>query len=158
MSQQFKIRFVDNVEGLLEVWPFLLEGYQELRKLHETRRGVSEGSFFKLLLSILSMPEGAGCIAVVESLKGNHAGYMIAMDNSDEFRETGRTLLIYYVYHKGAFGTNTRIALLEIEKWAKKHGYSEIHACSSRITGAAMRLFEKRWGFKRDLISFRKTI
>ncbi len=154
----YNVHEITTVHEFLDLWPFLLTGLQETKKVFEGRCGVPEERFFKTLLHIISGPRSQGAVLIMESFKGNKAGYAVVMNNTKPLEEEERSLLIFFAYFKGNFGINSMEGLREVEKWGLSKGYNKLCACSARINGAAMRLFEKKFNFKRDKISFVKDL
>lgn len=148
---------VETLKQLVEEWPFFLEGLEALKESIGSK--MTPNRFFKLLLSIVSGDESAGCVFLGKSKNDKNAGYLAAIENTEPGCD--KSLLVCAGYCRGqgqTFDTNSRMGLAMLEKWAKERGYVEIHAGSRRITGAAMRLFERKWGFKRASITFKRSI
>ena len=143
----FRVVNVRGIKALQKFWPFLREGLFSLNKISADNR-LTEEQLFRLCVDV-ALLDGTGKILIVlDSSTGAPLSYTISTDNSNKY--TGRrSLLVLAIYSNGKSRTATRYGLNEHAKLAREEGYVELHGYSSRITGAAVRLFETIFSFKK---------
>lgn len=145
--------------GLADVeanWDFFREGLASLNDPHGARGDLTELQFFQILLYAIAKHPRQGGVGLLTSKNGKPLGYGIMLEDTEPFCK--RSAVVYAVYSNGKCATTTEELLENAERWARTEGFVELHACSRRINGAAIRLFEKKWKFKRICLVFRKEV
>lgn len=113
--------------------------------------------FFQMLLDVMSRGDEQGVIAVLQSKNRVVLGYTVIIDGTD-ICSFCRVAVGYVLYSNGKCPTAGVDMTVLAERWARMYGYNEMHGISRRINGAAMRLFEKKLGFSRYYVAFRKQL
>lgn len=154
--QPYNVIHLTNVQQVIAAWPFLVNGWRELCSPEKGRSDLSEGEFLTMLLRIQGMGPNDGLIALFTSKNDKPLGYMVVMNDSETPHR--RTALIYLGYSNGLYTQAPIVATEYVERWAKERGFTELHAQSRRLSGAAMRLFRKKLGFQPMAVVFSKTL
>lgn len=155
-KQAYKAVHITNVEQLIAAWPFFLQGWQELCSPEKGRADLNESEFLTMLLRILDMGPKDGLLVVFTSEHDKPLGYMVVMNDSETPQR--RTALIYLGYSNGKYLQAPVVATEYVEKWARANNFTELHAQSRRLSGAAMRLFRKKLGFQPMAVVFSKPL
>ena len=137
-------------------WDFFLEGLTNLNDPHGARGDLTPVQFFQMLLYAVEKHPHHGGVGLLTSKNGKPLGYGVVLDNTEPFCR--KSVVVYAVYSNGKCATTTVELLANAERWAREHGFAEMQACSRRINGAAIRLFEKKWKFRRICLVFHKEI
>lgn len=156
MSQPYKVVNVKGADDFVRWAPFLYEGWQVLCDPTGARCDVSWEAYSKVLLRVACMDETEGAIFIYLSKNDKPLGYTVVIDDTEV--GAARTALIYAGYSNGKYAGATRESLSFVETWARKQGFTQLRAQSRRLSGAAMRLFRKRMGFKPHALIFTKDI
>lgn len=146
-----------NVMGVVDWLEFFREGWENIVKPECARDIATYESFMKMLFHVASLPEDEGAVVLFTSKNLKPLGFYILCDNTERFAEK-RSLLIYAGYSNGKYAGAARESIEYIERWAKEHGYSDLQAHTRRMTGAAVRLYERKLGFEMMSWVFRKNI
>lgn len=147
---------VDSMEKVIKHWPFLEQGRLALNNPMGAGCTIDYEYFTQILFDNINRKRGYGVTAILTSKNGSYLGYFIARMNYEPGCPPG--LVVHFGYCNGKCKTTSRELLVYCEKWAKRHKYVELIACTRRFSGASLRLFERKWGFQRDLIVFRKPL
>lgn len=146
---------ITEFEDLVKIMPLVLEGYHAMSKRKKVF-DVDEEGFVSVMIGIINTAPRNGLVVV--KIDDVPVGYGAAYDVTQQFAKK-KTLLLYALYVRPNFGKGAVKALFdEAEKMAKEQGYSYLIAQSARFNGAAYRLFEQRFGMRRDQILFRKEL
>ena len=137
-------------------WPFFEESVDVLNDLSGARADITKAELFDIVLRTINGRDEEGQVAVLCSKNEKPLAYGITCDCTEVFGP--KTWLILVAYTNGKQASSLVELLAFCEKQARSFGYKRLQAHSRRITGAAMRLFEKKWGFERHSIAFTKDI
>lgn len=151
-----KLCLIESVEQLLGFWKFFQEGLESLNDTIGTREKVTSDSFFKLLIHVISKNPGFGIIGVLTSKNDKPLGFGVAFNDTDI--GLTKSAVVYAVYSNKRCPTTVKELQDIAETWARENGFHKLHACSRRLNGSVMRLFEKKWGFHRTAIIFEKDL
>lgn len=151
------VTLVKDINELVTYWPLLLSGMVVLNDPHTARGDIDPSKFFNLLLDVVTGPKEGGAVAILRSKNGKELGYGVIIDSSD-ITSFKRVAYGYVLYSNGKCSSAGKDLVTFAEMWAKAHGYDEMQCMSRRINGAAMRLFEKKFGFHRNYIVFKKDL
>lgn len=155
-KQPYKVVHVTTVPQLLEHWGFIRAGWQELALANKARTGLTESECLTMMLRVLTLGPDDGLLVIFTSQNDKPLGYMAVMNDSETPER--RTALIYLGYSTGKYLNAPVVATEYVEQWAKDRGFSELHAQSRRLSGAAMRLFRKKLGFEPMAVVFSKKL
>lgn len=151
-----KFFWLANLQDAQKWWPFLFEGLNSLNDPHGARGDMEPLQFFQMVLHAISCHPTNGGVGVLTSKNDKPLGYGIILNNTEPYCR--KSAVVYAVYSNGKCPTTTVELLTNAESWARSQGYCDLQACSRRINGAAIRLFEKKWGFRRACLVFRKEL
>jgi hypothetical protein len=144
----FRVVDVQGIDTLMRFWKFLEEGLESMNKIAANNQ-LSKDEFFQLCAELALAKDVKGKIFIVlDKNTSEPLSYTVSVDNSND-RVRRKSLLILGIYSNRKSHGATRYGLNHHAKWAKDNGYHELHGYSSRITGAAVRLFENIFGFKK---------
>lgn len=155
-KQQLKSVVITDVPTLLQWWPLFLEGWQDLCGPFKGRVDLTASEFLTMLLRIIGLGDDDGLVVVFLSQNDKPLGFMAAMNDSETPER--RTALIYAGYSNSKYAYAAIDATEFVQKWAKARGFTELHAQSRRLSGAAMRLFRKKLGFQPMAVVFSKLL
>lgn len=148
--------YLTELDQFLDWWPFFLEGLPLLNSSTGGRGGIPEERFFKILLQIALGNMKNGAVLVVCSKNGKPLAYTVLINNTAPFDE--RSALCYALYSNNKCAGVVKQLHVEVLKWCRLNEYVKLYAASKRITGSAVRLFEKKWGFQKDSLVFSKIV
>jgi hypothetical protein len=148
---------VKSVDSLLKYWPFLQEGLRSLNKIATTVAPVSKETLFQICVDVATNHDLGRLVIVLDASTQEPVAYNIVIDNTNKYYKTP-TLLVYAIYSNGKRPSASRFGLKHSEKWAKEQGYTEMHGYSQRITGAAVRLFETKFGYNKHSLFLTKKL
>jgi len=152
------VQRVTTYGGVLDNWPFFLEGLGRLNDIVTTKSdAVDAGTLLRFLLDCVVGRPTESAIYIVSSKNGKPLSYIIAADNSDTYHKT-KSLLVYAIYSNKKSKTASRIAFDTVERWAKMSGYEEIQAYSPRASGAFLRFVKRFFGMSFKLTFLSKKI
>lgn len=154
--QQLKSVVIEDVTALLDWWPLFLEGWRDICAPFKGRVDLTASEFLTMLLRVVGMGKTDGLVVVFMSQKDKPLGFMVAMNDSETPER--RTALIYAGYSNSKYAYAAVDATEYVQKWAKAQGFTELHAQSRRLSGAAMRLFRKKLGFQPMAVVFSKLL
>ena len=147
----FRMVDVRGIDQLIRFWPFLLEGLTSLNAITSSSQ-VDKNTLFRVCVDVATLSEDDGMIAIVMDKSTNQPlSYTISFNNSHDYKKE-KALLVYAIYSNRKSRTATRYGLNHVAEWAKSKGYDELHGNSPRITGAAVRLFENIFGFRKQAL------
>lgn len=155
-QQQMKAVVVQDVPTLLHWWPLFLEGWTELCSPVKGRGDLTASEFLTMLLRVLSLGPNDGLVAVFVSQNDKPLGFAVVMNDSETPER--RTALIYAGYSNSKYAHAAVEETEFVQKWAKARGFTELHAQSRRLSGAAMRWFRKKLGFQPMAVMFSKPL
>ena len=147
---------VDSLAAVTEQWPFLVSGLDELNETCVNGERVSESAFFRVVIHTMALPNDRGRVTVLANKNNEPLAFGIVFENTERFCK--RSAIVYAVYSNHKCPTAVDELRDEAERWARHYGYEELHAVSRRINGATFRIFEKRWGFRRTAVIFKKDL
>lgn len=144
------------LEEVIEWWPFILSGLDALNDTSGARANMSANDLFRVAVSTALGDPDRGLVLILASKNDKPLSYIIATENTDLYGP--RTLVAWAAYTNRKCATALKDNLDILEKWARHAGFEELQAQSRRMNGSAMRLFERRWGFTRHCITFKKAL
>ena len=143
-------------EDVLKNWDFLKEGFDQMNNPAKANMNESESAFSKTLIkAVYSWPDAF--VGVLRSKNGKVLGYGVGYDSTSAFQDS-RSLWIYATYSNRKYKNTVKDMLSWAELFAKQYGFSEIGTATGRINGAAFYWYEKRLGFSRRFVTFRKGV
>lgn len=141
---------------LVELWPFFQEGLDQLNDPRRAGMDETPEVFFKQLGWIVHNKSNSALI-VVKSKKEKPLGFAAGYQTTPIFAKN-KVFFIYVVYSNGK-NKNTVSDVLDIfTNIAKGFGLTEFQTATGRFSGAAFRWFEKKLGFERRFMVFRKLL
>lgn len=148
---------LQTVSDLMTFMPFLNEGLEAGNKYQvREEHHISSEQFLKQLLQVVARPEDDRLI-LLATKDNKPVGFIINFRASKPFVE--RRIVHCYMAYATNDCSNIMTGLLSYGvDWAKRHGYKEITCQTARNSGAAWRLFEKRWKFERVATVFSRMI
>lgn len=150
----YEVQRLETVNEVMTAWPFLVEGLAKLNELFKQPKHISESEYLRVVLQVIDHGKPNGIVGIAYE-NGKPAAYGIIFNNSIDFKPKSAVVYAAYtVSKKEAILTLLRSA----ELWGKKYDYAELQAFSPRFTGASFNLFEKRYGFRRQLVLFTKGL
>lgn len=155
--QPYKVLTLRTVQDVLTWGEFLTAGWQTLVSPASARCEFTLPTFFKRVLSIATGSETEGAVLVFTSINDKPLGFVILANDSENIDEH-ESVLIYAGYSTGKYVDAAPVSMEIVERWARTHGYGEIHATTRRLNGAATRLFRKKLGFDPMCIVYRKVL
>ena len=149
------IQIVATYDEVMAHWPMFLQGLDELNATTK-RKKVPAGSFLRVLLDI-GASKLNGVNMLLTSKNGKPLAYIVAFDNTSDYGED-KTLWVYCIYSNRKLVGAARMLFVELEKWAKERGYTEIQAQSGRTSGASIRWCKSTFGLQLSELFFSKSI
>lgn len=154
MSSNKVIRLTHPYE-VLNHWPFFLEGMEALNSPTGAKGEYTPETFLQMLLKVIDKGD-EGLVLLLTSKNDKPLGFGVCFVGEDILGD--RCLFVWAGYTSGRYKGTMLEMCQYAEEYARAIGITVLRAASKRITGAAMRLFERAWGFKREFIHFRKDI
>lgn len=151
-----KVQCISDLEEFLYWWPFLLEGLGILNSPNGGNGNIPETRFFKILLQVISGRHSEGTVMLLTSKNDKPLAYVVLCNNTQPFAE--RTALCFVIYSNNKCAHAVKELHRAVNAWCVTHHYVRLYAASKRISGAAVRLFEKKWGFRQESIVFSKKV
>ena len=146
------------VDDALAHWPLFREGLEHLNGLLKPEKRVKAEKFFSVVLNSIAKGDKLGHVAVYRvDERSEPIGFTIAHVFDDAYYDI-KVVLVHAAYARKTVPGASRFALQHLEKWAKASGFQELQAFTPRINGKGFAIFEKRFGFKRHLVHFFKTL
>ncbi len=153
----FRMVDVRSIDTLMKYWSFIKEGLGSLNKISASS-SVDVNILFKVCVDIVCADSKLGKVAIVlDKNNGEPLSYTISFENTCSY-STCRSLMVYAIYSNRKSRTATRWGLNWVADWAKKEGYKEMHGESPRVTGAAVRLFENIFGFRKHSLFLKRSL
>lgn len=150
----FSVRRVKTILDVVDNWPFFSRGLAKLNTLTPNRQ-VAPEEFFKVLCHTINQGLDRGHIAIY-CVGDKQIGYTVTMDNTTSWGE--KSVVVFAAYSVATVRGMSKIAWKQIEAWARSNGFVELQAFSPRINGTGFYLFEKCFGFRRQLVFFTKKL
>lgn len=147
-----ELRLVKTPADLLGVWDQLLAGLPELCAVLEKK--VEPAEFASTVLQILTNPEAL--VGVLYSKNGKFLGYGLAYGVADP--DGVKSMFVYYTYSNGKCATTVKELFAHCARLAREMGIRQLSAVSPRMSGAAIRWFEKKMKFRRRGLLFTQSI
>lgn len=151
-----KIVYITTLDAFLEWWPFLLEGLSVLNSPTGGRGNLSQKQFFNTLLRVALGSPAEGAVCLVTSKNSKPLAFVVLISNTAPF--DFRTAVCYALYSNNKAANAVPELHKEVLRWCREHSFERLYAYSRRISGAAVRLFEKKWGFRKDCLVFVKDV
>lgn len=134
VSSPLKIYRVTHFDKLHEIWPAIMESLKD---------DTDKGLILERILGCISH----GLVFVIED-DGNFFGFC-AVETLDSAN---------CVIHCFPTAPASGLAILEVRKWAKEEGITNVRLVSHRFNGSNLRYIEKVLGFHREAIVFVQKI
>ena len=154
-TQDIRVSYVENVEDILRRGDFVYESWVALCDPHGARCDIPYEDYLKKLLWFSTLPAGTATVAFFESKNGKPLGLAVLVD--DTTYEARRTVNCWVAYSTPKFG-GLKVMLAEGVRWAKAHGYAELHCQTKRVNGAAARFFGRKLGFTQLGMLYKKDL
>jgi hypothetical protein len=154
-SQSSQGNYVTQTLGydkFLEMWPLFLESFDSLiapKGANMTNLTVDE--LFKTLLHLAVYPEN-GFLGCLYNKNGGFLGYVAAISTSIAFRPSA--LQMFAIYSNEKCPSTPKELIYELKEWARKHGFSKLHATMFRKSGTARNFFKFKLGMKENGFNF----
>jgi hypothetical protein len=149
------IKRLTTLEDVQATWPFFLEGLGKLNDLFHGTKTITPATFLRVITDTVNLGPERGYVVVGE-VDGVPTAYGIVFDNSIAYNPP--SVLVYACYSVTKTSDATLEMLEVLEEWARTNGYQEVQAFSPRFSGSGFALFEKRFGFRRRLVLFAKSL
>lgn len=141
---------------VIEYSTFIKEGWDAIKGITKNHANLKWEDFVKFLFHVASLPDGEGVIALGVSKNDKPLWYVVVVNGTEYFGD--KTSLVYASYSTGLDRDTAKDAMSFVERWSRQHDYVAVKAYSSRINGAAMRLFKRKLGFKPVSLVFKKDL
>lgn len=150
------VHHLTDLESVTRWWPFFVEGAAALNGISKQQNIWTPEYLFEAVTKILDM-ERLGYIALLTSKNQKPLAWGLCHSATDSM--SGEPyFFVLGAYSNGKCATATRELCTAAESYARSIGHHTLKAGTFRLTGAAIRLFESSWGFRRESLTFSKTI
>lgn len=150
-----QFHYIRTAKEVLDLKEFFLEGLRVLNDPQGGRGNVRKESYFQVILQTALGRISDGIVMLMTSVNDKPLGFVVLLNCTPPGGE--RTAFCYAVYSNGKCHGASYQMLEMVDKWARTYEYRQIQAASRRMTGSAVRLFD-RWGFKPEAFLFRKVL
>lgn len=154
MSDEKFITLVGH-EPVLQHWPFLLEGLDNLNGTVKDRT-VAKECFLRVHLDV-ACGKMNGRVIVMTSKNDKPLGFVTAYETTSDYRPE-RVLWVYAIYSNDKKPGAAKLLFGYLESWAKTEGFQEIQSQSGRTSGASIRWCRAQFGLSLSKLVFSKTI
>ena len=156
LNSKNKLVVYKDPQAVIDDWAFFIEGLGEMLVPQAAKGAVTEETYLKLILEVVRRGFGFGWVSKITDCNGRNLGYAVVFDNTEPF--CAKSAMGYAMYSNKLCPTTSRELVFHAERWATANGFKQLHACSRRFSGAAFRLFEGHWGFRRACVVFSKDL
>jgi hypothetical protein len=150
-----KVKVLTTVDEILEHWSFFYEAMVALNDPSKARANYTPEEFFNMLVKCTQLGR-EGLVLVLTSKNGKPLGCGCAFTGTDFCGET--CFFVWAAYTTGRCTTALQELMSYAEDYARHIGHKNFRMSTPRINGAAFRLFEDKLGFRRDYITFKKSL
>lgn len=112
--------------------------------------------FVLKLIEFIRMGPAAGLVLIIKSRKGAMLGLISGYAGTDHTGQ--RAFNIYSAWHNQKDQLVISAFLSWLDRWCQQHGYNYYLTETTRSSGASIRCFEQKYGFKRVAITFRRDV
>jgi hypothetical protein len=152
----FVIKYVTDVEELLDRWPFFYEGWLAVLQHNHGKPKATTNDFMLLLMRAVTSKPSEGCLAVFESKNNKPLGFIVLMNGSEV--ASYRVAHINMAYTNGKSPGITLAGQKFAEEWSRENGYKELQLRTYRMNGAAQRFFVRKLGFQSMCVIYKKEL
>ena len=143
-----------SVNSVLKYWEFILSGLRVIEEKNHEK--FNDDAIFKTCSYLVKRPE-VGYVAVVLDDEENPVCFAILQDATPLYIKD-RSFIALAVYHNSTHQGATQELMQHFENWARTQGISRYIVTTKRPSGAAIRCFERKYGFTRGAITFEKEL
>lgn len=154
MPQQEKsLKRLHSLQEIIAQWPFITEGLAQYNALNASHRVVTPEEFMRVYMHILDV---GGLSQIVKDADGNPLSCSMGWAVNTPLDPPN--LYVFWVYCNGRDAGAVKMMMEDARAWCRERGITKISAASVRTSGASIRWFEKKMGFKRDSITFLQEV
>jgi hypothetical protein len=148
-------RLTDPLEVLNHWEKLFLPGMLALNDPRGAKAEYTPESFYKLLQNVTGMRD-KGLVLMMTSKNDKPLGFAIAFETLDWMGE--RCMYLVEIFNSGKYQNGAIDMITYVENYARGLGLKEVKAATRRINGGGLRLFERKWGFVREYLTFKKEL
>ena len=143
------------VNEIVKYWKFIQSG---LRVIEEKNKEPFDDTVMFKTCNFLVVRPDVGFISVaLDDTSEKPVCFAVLRDATPLFSHNRRFETLA-VYHNTKHPTATLELMQHFENWARTQGINDYTISTKRPSGAAIRCFERKYGFKRGFITFEKKI
>lgn len=155
-ENDFRFKHIEGYQEVLNHWPFLMEGLEDLNKTTKNGEVVQPEQYLNFHLDVAT-GYTVGRIILAFSKNWKPLGFISACDNTSKYR-SGKSLLVYAVYSNNKATDTAKYAFFQLEKWAREQSYDRIQGYSGRTSGASIRWCRTKFGMDLSKLLFVKHL
>lgn len=143
-------------DEILEEWPFLVEGLNHMNNPQKSNMCEAHETYLKTL-SRCACTWPDGFVGILRSKNGKPLGFGVGY-NSSSLLQNKKVLWIYATYSNGKYKDAVPDMLKWGDEFAKCFNYDEVATATGRVNGSNFAWFEKKLGFSRRYVVFKKKV
>lgn len=148
------VKRLTTVHEVIKLWDFIRQGLRVIEEKNHDK--FDDDAMLKTCNFLVKRPD-VGYIAVVLNDDEEPVCFAILQEATPLFVKD-RSFIALAVYHNHTCQQATLILMDHFENWARSQGIGTYVVSTKRQAGAAIRCFERKYGFKRGFITFEKKL
>lgn len=147
------LKRLHSLQEIIADWGFIIEGLTQYNALNASHRVVTPEEFMRVYMHILDV---GGLAQIVKDENGEPLALSMGWTVKPPLDPP--SLYCFWAYCNGRDSGACKMMIDDSKAWCRDRGITKISAASVRTSGASIRWFEKKMGFKRDAITFLQEV
>lgn len=157
LDEGFVWRVVRGVDEVVAQWPFFAEGLTALNEPIAMPEQVTTETWMQALVESASTAESEALVAMTLNKNLRPLAFIVLFNNTSRYSKR-KSALVYAIYSNRLNKHAARWTLMMAERWARQHGYQELHGYNAKVNSHGIRMCEWVFGFKRQKVFFTKSL
>jgi hypothetical protein len=149
----YSVVVIKEIQKLFLHQDIIVEAYEVFRK--KVNYEITLDAFYKVLMNIIGSDEH-GAIFLFNNKNGKTVGFAAAYDGTVSYG--AKSMFVYCAYANPKDANVFGFMVSWFSRWCKEHGFVSFAMQTRRSSGAAIRCFEEKYGFKKSAVIFTKEV